>query len=133
MVVSPGDPREHLEHFVKIGEGSTGIVCIAGDKRNGELFYSSSLSIINSWPSAVVSLSSLLNISFLVHILVLIWASREGLSDVLVRVPHAQRALQSLQLSELVWATHNEQTSSIHHHLECIACLPTSWCGILSR
>jgi serine/threonine protein kinase len=36
MVVSPGDPREHLEHFVKIGEGSTGIVCIAGDKRNGQ-------------------------------------------------------------------------------------------------
>lgn len=29
MVVSPGDPREHLQNFIKIGEGSTGIVCIA--------------------------------------------------------------------------------------------------------
>ena len=33
MVVSPGDPRELLENFIKIGEGSTGIVCIATDKR----------------------------------------------------------------------------------------------------
>ncbi|KAF7487728.1 Serine/threonine-protein kinase PAK mbt [Sarcoptes scabiei] len=32
MVVNPGDPREFLENFVKIGEGSTGIVCIAFDK-----------------------------------------------------------------------------------------------------
>lgn len=32
VVVSPGDPREHLEGFAKIGEGSTGIVCIATDK-----------------------------------------------------------------------------------------------------
>jgi len=32
MVVCPGDPRDHLEDFVKIGEGSTGIVCIAKDK-----------------------------------------------------------------------------------------------------
>ncbi|KAH9417263.1 Serine/threonine-protein kinase PAK 5 [Dermatophagoides pteronyssinus] len=32
MVVNPGDPREYLENFVKIGEGSTGIVCIAYDK-----------------------------------------------------------------------------------------------------
>ena len=31
-VVCPGDPRDHLEDFVKIGEGSTGIVCIAKDK-----------------------------------------------------------------------------------------------------
>jgi hypothetical protein len=29
MVVSPGDPRHNLENFIKIGEGSTGIVCIA--------------------------------------------------------------------------------------------------------
>lgn len=29
MVVSAGDPREDLENFVKIGEGSTGTVCIA--------------------------------------------------------------------------------------------------------
>lgn len=35
MVVSPGDPREALESFIKIGEGSTGIVCIATDKRSG--------------------------------------------------------------------------------------------------
>lgn len=34
MVVNPGDPREHLDNFIKIGEGSTGIVCIA-DERNG--------------------------------------------------------------------------------------------------
>lgn len=38
MVVTPGDPRDHLEDFQKIGEGSTGIVCtavdiIAGGKR----------------------------------------------------------------------------------------------------
>jgi len=32
MVVSPGDPRENLETFIKIGEGSTGIVCIATDR-----------------------------------------------------------------------------------------------------
>ena len=35
MVVSPGDPRETLENFIKIGEGSTGIVCIASDARSG--------------------------------------------------------------------------------------------------
>ena len=29
MVVSAGDPRHDLENFIKIGEGSTGIVCIA--------------------------------------------------------------------------------------------------------
>lgn len=32
MVVSRGDPRENLENFLKIGEGSTGTVCIAMDK-----------------------------------------------------------------------------------------------------
>ncbi|XP_066584123.1 serine/threonine-protein kinase PAK mbt [Prorops nasuta] len=31
MVVSRGDPRENLENFLKIGEGSTGTVCIATD------------------------------------------------------------------------------------------------------
>ncbi|ODN01288.1 Serine/threonine-protein kinase PAK mbt [Orchesella cincta] len=31
MVVSPGDPRENLENFIKIGEGSTGIVVIMRD------------------------------------------------------------------------------------------------------
>ena len=36
MVVCPGDPRDHLENFVKIGEGSTGIVCIALDKQTGQ-------------------------------------------------------------------------------------------------
>lgn len=35
MVVSSGDPRENLESFVKIGEGSTGIVCIATEKPSG--------------------------------------------------------------------------------------------------
>ena len=30
-MVSPGDPRSFLENFIKIGEGSTGIVCIATD------------------------------------------------------------------------------------------------------
>lgn len=35
QVVSAGDPRENLDNFIKIGEGSTGIVCIANDKQNG--------------------------------------------------------------------------------------------------
>ncbi|GLH12766.1 Serine/threonine-protein kinase PAK mbt [Gryllus bimaculatus] len=35
MVVSPGDPRENLEQFMKIGEGSTGTVCIAVDRSSG--------------------------------------------------------------------------------------------------
>ncbi|XP_038071714.1 serine/threonine-protein kinase PAK mbt-like isoform X2 [Patiria miniata] len=35
MVVSQGDPRQHLDHFVKIGEGSTGIVCIATERGTG--------------------------------------------------------------------------------------------------
>lgn len=35
MVVSPGDPREHLDRFMKIGEGSTGTVSIAYDKNTG--------------------------------------------------------------------------------------------------
>ena len=35
MVVSPGDPRENLDNFIKIGEGSTGIVCIATDVVTG--------------------------------------------------------------------------------------------------
>lgn len=35
MVVSPGDPRDNLENFVKIGEGSTGIVCIASEISSG--------------------------------------------------------------------------------------------------
>lgn len=29
MVVDPGDPRTYLDNYIKIGEGSTGIVCIA--------------------------------------------------------------------------------------------------------
>lgn len=37
MVVNPGDPREHLDNFIKIGEGSTGIVCIANDRRGGQV------------------------------------------------------------------------------------------------
>ena len=35
MVVSPGDPRDSLENFIKIGEGSTGIVCIATERQSG--------------------------------------------------------------------------------------------------
>ncbi|KAG7272620.1 hypothetical protein CRUP_033129 [Coryphaenoides rupestris] len=35
MVVSPGDPRTSLENFVKIGEGSTGVVCIARERHTG--------------------------------------------------------------------------------------------------
>ncbi|XP_040925534.1 serine/threonine-protein kinase PAK 6b [Betta splendens] len=35
MVVDPGDPRMTLENFVKIGEGSTGVVCIARERHNG--------------------------------------------------------------------------------------------------
>ncbi|XP_015109364.1 serine/threonine-protein kinase PAK mbt [Diachasma alloeum] len=33
MVVSRGDPRDNLDNFLKIGEGSTGTVCIATDKK----------------------------------------------------------------------------------------------------
>ncbi|XP_069117711.1 serine/threonine-protein kinase PAK mbt-like isoform X2 [Argopecten irradians] len=36
MVVSPGDPRNNLDNFLKIGEGSTGIVCIATQRTNGQ-------------------------------------------------------------------------------------------------
>lgn len=40
MVVSAGDPRENLDNFMKIGEGSTGTVCIATDKSTGNFkFY----------------------------------------------------------------------------------------------
>ncbi|NXU94143.1 PAK6 kinase, partial [Xiphorhynchus elegans] len=35
MVVDQGDPRAMLENYVKIGEGSTGIVCIAREKHSG--------------------------------------------------------------------------------------------------
>jgi len=35
MVVNPGDPRNTLDNFMKIGEGSTGIVCIANDRSLG--------------------------------------------------------------------------------------------------
>jgi len=35
MVVCHGDPRQSLENFVKIGEGSTGIVCIANERGTG--------------------------------------------------------------------------------------------------
>ncbi|XP_062824259.1 serine/threonine-protein kinase PAK 6 isoform X2 [Anolis carolinensis] len=35
MVVDQGDPRTMLENYVKIGEGSTGIVCIAREKHSG--------------------------------------------------------------------------------------------------
>ncbi|XP_028653034.1 serine/threonine-protein kinase PAK 4 isoform X2 [Erpetoichthys calabaricus] len=37
MVVDPGDPRTYLDHYIKIGEGSTGIVCIATVKSTGQL------------------------------------------------------------------------------------------------
>lgn len=37
MVVSAGDPRENLDNFMKIGEGSTGTVCIATEKSTGKL------------------------------------------------------------------------------------------------
>lgn len=39
MVVSAGDPREDLENFMKIGEGSTGTVCIATYKSTGKLLF----------------------------------------------------------------------------------------------
>lgn len=35
MVVDKGDPRLLLEDYVKIGEGSTGVVCIAREKHSG--------------------------------------------------------------------------------------------------
>lgn len=34
--LSAGDPREYLDSFIKIGEGSTGIVCIASEKHSGK-------------------------------------------------------------------------------------------------
>lgn len=34
-VVKAGNPRELFDRFVKIGEGSTGVVCIATEKRSG--------------------------------------------------------------------------------------------------
>jgi p21-activated kinase 7 len=40
MVVSVGDPRENLDNFIKIGEGSTGTVCIATEKNTSEFFLS---------------------------------------------------------------------------------------------
>uniref|UniRef100_A0A4X2KCV4 non-specific serine/threonine protein kinase n=2 Tax=Vombatus ursinus TaxID=29139 RepID=A0A4X2KCV4_VOMUR len=36
LVVSPGDPREYLDNFIKIGEGSTGIVYLATEKPTGK-------------------------------------------------------------------------------------------------
>ena len=35
MVVSSRDPTRQLKNFIKIGEGSTGIVCLATDTRSG--------------------------------------------------------------------------------------------------
>ncbi|XP_028854905.1 serine/threonine-protein kinase PAK 6 [Denticeps clupeoides] len=35
MVVDKGDPRSYLDNFMKIGEGSTGVVCIAREKHSG--------------------------------------------------------------------------------------------------
>ena len=37
MVVSAGDPRDNLENFIKIGEGSTGTVWIAMEKTTSKL------------------------------------------------------------------------------------------------
>lgn len=37
MVVDPGDPRTYLDNYIKIGEGSTGIVCIATVETTGKL------------------------------------------------------------------------------------------------
>ncbi|XP_043853795.1 serine/threonine-protein kinase PAK 4-like isoform X2 [Dromiciops gliroides] len=37
LVVDLGDPRSYLENFIKIGEGSTGIVCIATVRSSGKL------------------------------------------------------------------------------------------------
>ncbi|XP_078261765.1 serine/threonine-protein kinase PAK 5 isoform X2 [Rhinoraja longicauda] len=36
LVVNTGDPREYLDNFIKIGEGSTGIVCIVTEKHTGK-------------------------------------------------------------------------------------------------
>ena len=36
MVVKNEDPKQILENFVKIGEGSTGVVCIAKDRRSSK-------------------------------------------------------------------------------------------------
>lgn len=36
LCLHTGDPREYLDSFIKIGEGSTGIVCIASEKHSGK-------------------------------------------------------------------------------------------------
>ncbi|XP_067274508.1 serine/threonine-protein kinase PAK 5 isoform X1 [Pseudorasbora parva] len=36
LVVNPADPRQYLDNFLKIGEGSTGIVCIGTEKQSGK-------------------------------------------------------------------------------------------------
>lgn len=43
MVVSAGDPRENLENFIKIGEGSTGTVWIAAEKNTSKFVAPSSI------------------------------------------------------------------------------------------
>lgn len=35
MVVSSGDPQKMFSNFVKIGEGSSGVVCTAVNRLNG--------------------------------------------------------------------------------------------------
>lgn len=35
MVVSSGDPQKMFNNFVKIGEGSSGVVCTAVNRLNG--------------------------------------------------------------------------------------------------
>lgn len=35
MVVSSGDPQKMFHNFVKIGEGSSGVVCTAVNRLNG--------------------------------------------------------------------------------------------------
>lgn len=74
MVVSPGDPRDYLQNFIKIGEGSTGTVRTALDPKTGhrvavkqmnlrnqqrrELLFNEvitfSLSVASSFPAALV-------------------------------------------------------------------------------
>jgi p21-activated kinase 5 len=48
MVVSAGDPRENLENFIKIGEGSTGTVWIAAEKNTSKFVAMQHANHINS-------------------------------------------------------------------------------------
>lgn len=70
LVVDPGDPRSYLDNFIKIGEGSTGVVCIATVRSSGRLVAVKKMDLrkqqrrellfneVGAWPPALPSPSS---------------------------------------------------------------------------